>query len=373
MLTTPLLSFRRAPAVLARDVSLEAFQGEVAAFGATLADPSCVAVSVDGIPVGATRADQPLIPASNQKLLVGAVALEVLGADHRSRPRCAPRRRPAGSIAGDLYLVGGGDPLLTSSTYPVQNDPNPVTDPTSLDALADAVVAAGVQRIDGAVIGDASRYDDEFFAPSWVNDVRGIEAGPYDALLVNDARVTGDPLRAADPSEAAARELTQLLRGPRRRRRRHAGGRRRAGRHAVLASVQSAPMSAVVGEMLATSDNNTAEMLVKELGVAAGAGGTREAGLAVIAEHADGLGHPDGRRRVRRRLGAEQRQPGHVPGVRRRAGPLGPDRSARRRAARRRRVRHAERRSSPTRRSPGGCRPRRARSATPRTTPTRRP
>ena len=49
------------------------------------------------------------------------------------------------------------------------------------------------------------RYDDEYFAPSWVNDVRGIEAGPYDALLVNDARVTGDPLRATEPAAAAAR------------------------------------------------------------------------------------------------------------------------------------------------------------------------
>ena len=86
-----------------------------------------------------------------------------------------------------------------------------MTSPTSLDALADAIVAAGVQRIDGAVVGDASRYDDEYFAPSWDNDVRGIEAGPYDALLVNDARVTGDPLRASDPAVAAARELTQLL------------------------------------------------------------------------------------------------------------------------------------------------------------------
>ena len=36
---------------------MEAFRAEVAAFGATLADPSCVAVAVDGAPVGATRAD----------------------------------------------------------------------------------------------------------------------------------------------------------------------------------------------------------------------------------------------------------------------------------------------------------------------------
>ena len=80
------------------------------------------------------------------------------------------------------------------------NDPDPVTSPTSLDGLADQIVAAGVQRIDGAVVGDASRYDDELFVPSWDNDVRGIEAGPNDALLVNDARVTGDPLRATDPA-----------------------------------------------------------------------------------------------------------------------------------------------------------------------------
>jgi D-alanyl-D-alanine carboxypeptidase/D-alanyl-D-alanine-endopeptidase (penicillin-binding protein 4) len=292
ILTTPLLSYRRAPAVLARDVSLDAFSGEVAAFGATLADPSCVSVAVDGVPAGATRADVPLIPASNQKLLVGAVALETLGSDYRYTTEVRAEPPSGGTIAGDLYLVGGGDPLLTSSTYPVQNDPNPVTDPTSLGALADAVVAAGVQRIEGAVVGDASRYDDELFVPTWVNDVRGIEAGPYDALLVNDARVTGDPLRAADPAEAAARELTQLLtaRGV------VVAGAPTAGTAPAdagfRASVESAPMSAVVGEMLATSDNNTAEMLVKELGVASGAGGTRPAGLDVMMRTMTGWGLP---------------------------------------------------------------------------------
>ncbi|MET0146711.1 MAG: D-alanyl-D-alanine carboxypeptidase/D-alanyl-D-alanine-endopeptidase [Ilumatobacteraceae bacterium] len=292
VLTTPLLSFRRAPAVLARDVNLPAFQTAVADFGATLGAPSCVAVDVDGTAVGSTRADQPLIPASNQKILVAAVALEVLGADRTFTTEVRGAAPVGGTVAGDVYLVGGGDPLLTSSTYPVQNDPNPVTSATSLDALADTLVAAGVQRVDGGIVGDASRYDDEYFAPSWVNDVRGIEAGPYDALMVNDARVTGDPLRATEPAEAAAREFASLLQS----RGIVVAGTPTAGSAPpdadVLGSIQSAPMSAVVGEMLSTSDNNTAELLVKELGVSAGGAGTRDAGLAVMASTLSGWGIP---------------------------------------------------------------------------------
>jgi len=211
-LSTPLLSFRRAPAVLSRDVNLGPFQAEVDDFAATLDAPGCVSVAVDGVPVGAARADTPLIPASNQKLLVAAAALRLLGEDFTYSTEARAAATPSGGVlAGDLYLVGSGDPLLTSSTYPVANDPNPVTSPTSLDALADAVVAAGVTQIQGRVVGDATRYDDEYYAPSWINDVRGIEAGPYDALMVNDARVTGDPLRASNPAVAAAEEFAQLL------------------------------------------------------------------------------------------------------------------------------------------------------------------
>jgi D-alanyl-D-alanine carboxypeptidase/D-alanyl-D-alanine-endopeptidase (penicillin-binding protein 4) len=290
-LRTPLFSFRRSPGVLARDLSLDDFATAVAEFGATLNETSCVAVTLDGIPVGATRADVPLIPASNEKLLVGAVALDVLGGDHRFTTEVRGMARQ-GAVEGDLYLVGGGDPLLTSADYPVENDLNPVTDPTSLDALADAVVGAGVQRIEGSVVGDASRYDDEWYVPAWAEDIRGIEAGPYDALLVNDARVTGDAQRADDPAEAAAREFTRLLadRGV------TVAGSPRAGDAPgdgpAIASVQSAPLRTVVGEMLATSDNNTAELLVKEIGLTANGAGTREAGLRAIRATLERWGTP---------------------------------------------------------------------------------
>jgi D-alanyl-D-alanine carboxypeptidase/D-alanyl-D-alanine-endopeptidase (penicillin-binding protein 4) len=293
VLRTPLLSFRRTPGVLSRDVNLAPFEAKVAEFAATLDAPSCVDVSVDGVSAGSVRADVPLIPASNQKLLVGAVALEVLGPGYRFTTEVrAGAGAAAGVVAGDLYLVGGGDPLLTSSTYPVRNDPNPVTTPTSLDALADALAGAGITQIQGGVVGDASRYDDEFFAPSWVNDVRGIEAGPYDALMVNDSRVTGDPQRATNPALAAATELSQLLAA------RHvavaaapSAGTAPVGA-TVLGSVQSAPMTDVVAEMLSTSDNNTAELLLKELGLVKGGAGTRDAGIGVVTETLAGWGLP---------------------------------------------------------------------------------
>jgi serine-type D-Ala-D-Ala carboxypeptidase/endopeptidase (penicillin-binding protein 4) len=291
-LTTPLLSFRRAPATLARELSLDQFATDVAEFGSTLSGTSCVAVSLDGMAVAATRDDVPLIPASNEKLLVGAAALDQLGSGYRFTTEVRAAEPVDGIVAGDLYLVGGGDPLLTSQSYPIENDLNPVTNPTSLDALADAVVSAGVQRIDGDVVGDSSRYDDEWYVPSWSEDIRGIEAGPFDALLVNDARVTGDPQRAEDPAEAAARELTQLLteRGV------EIAGEPRAGTAGadvgVIASVDSAPLRAVVGEMLSTSDNNTAEMLVKEIGFEASGEGTREAGLAAIRATLERQGTP---------------------------------------------------------------------------------
>jgi len=283
VLTTGMLTLRRLPTIVAREQSLDDFALEVAAFTGALNDRSCTAVSVDGLPVGDHNASVPVIPASNQKIVVAAVALERLGADFRYTTEVRAAREPTGGVVeGDLYLVGGGDPLLSSDWYPTSNlERYPVTSPTSLDALADDVVAAGVQTVTGAVIGDGTRYDDEFFAPGWGVGVAGLDGGPYDALLVNDSRVLGEELRANDPSAGAAREFARLLaeRGV------EIAGAPASGAapetSTALAETQSAPLADVVGEMLANSDNNTAELMVKEIGLdSGGAGpGTRQAGL----------------------------------------------------------------------------------------------
>lgn len=285
-LTTALMTLRRMPTVVSRDVNVDAFVGAATPFLASLNDLSCASISVDGQPVGEHNADIAVIPASNQKLPVAATALEQLGEDFRYTTTVVAAAEPSGGVlAGDLYLVGGGDPLLSSDWYPASNlDRFPVTSPTSLDTLADRVVAAGIQQVSGNVVGDGSRYDDEFYAPGWGVGVAGLEGGPYDALLVNDARVLGEDLRASDPNEGGAREFKRLL---------EERGVTIAGEAAAgaapsgaveIASIDSAPMSDVVGEMLGNSDNNTAELVVKELGFHDAGTGTRESGLAVVRE-----------------------------------------------------------------------------------------
>lgn len=284
-LTTSMLSMRRVPAVLSRQLNVADFQTALTPFLGTLNDRSCVAVSVDGIAIGAQNPDLAVIPASNEKLVVAAVALEVLGAD-TVMTTAAVAATPAvdGVVNGDLTIVGGGDPLLSSDWYPTSNlERYPVLSPTSFDALADGLRDAGVTTITGNVVGDGSRYDDEFYAPGWGDGVAGLEAGPYDALMANDSRVLGEDQRASDPNAGAAREFVRLLneRGI------TVGGTATSGPApidgTVLASIDSAPMSAIVEEMLANSDNNTAELLMKEIGHVGEGVGSREAGGRVMA------------------------------------------------------------------------------------------
>ena len=90
----------------------------------------------------------------------------------------------------------------------------------AIDVLADHQIQpdpgsqsplAGITRIDGAVIGDASRYDDEWYAPTWTADVRFTEGGPISALLVNDSRES-NTTSSNDPAVGAAAVLTGALR-----------------------------------------------------------------------------------------------------------------------------------------------------------------
>jgi PBP4 family serine-type D-alanyl-D-alanine carboxypeptidase len=114
-------------------------------------------------------------PGSTTKLLTEGTALGVLGADHRFTTRVyrtGPVR--AGVLEGDLVLLASGDPNLSArlkadSTLAFENvdhaygaDPNTRAVPGDpllvLRSLARRVRAAGITRVRGSVIVDASLF-----------------------------------------------------------------------------------------------------------------------------------------------------------------------------------------------------------------------
>jgi len=286
---TPVLSMRRQAPVLSRRANQHVLTAGLEGVVAALPDRSCLTVSVDGVEVLSAGADS-VIPASTQKILVASTALEVLGDAHTFTTQVVGAPPVNGAVDGDLHLVGGGDPLLSSDWYPTSSlDRFPVFNATSLDSLADAVIARGVASVSGGVVGVGSRYDDEWYVGEWAEGIAGIEAGPIDALLVNDARVLGDDYRGSDPARAAAREFQRLLgeRGI------SFGAEARSGDVSVgetLASIPSMTLRSVLEEMLANSDNNTAEMLLKEIGLVASGAGSRAAGASAVEAHTATLG-----------------------------------------------------------------------------------
>jgi D-alanyl-D-alanine carboxypeptidase/D-alanyl-D-alanine-endopeptidase (penicillin-binding protein 4) len=105
---------------------------------------------------------------------------------------------------------------------------------------------------------------------------------PYDALLVNDGLVRGN--YGAVPARAASGVFVDLLasRGIRVTGSPSEGATPADPALTTLALIESLPLEDVLVEMLHTSDNNTAELVLKEIGYVATGQGTRQAGLDVI-------------------------------------------------------------------------------------------
>ena len=280
-MTTPLLSVRRAPGVLSRQVNVTALQAALQPLLASVDDNRCFALAIDGQQVAAKNETIPLAPASNLKILTAAVALDVLGPGFTYSTKVVGALGADGVVQGDLYLVGGGDPVLASEWWNGNNPKWPPFNETSFESLADVIKQVGVTKITGGLIGDGSRYDDEFFAPTWAAADHVTQAGPIDALLANDSWQTPQ-VSAKDPALGAATVLRGMLvdRGI------DVGnvttGVTTGG--ATIAEVKSQPLPAILAEMLTTSDNNTAEMVLKEIGYQVNGVGTRSAGLQVIMD-----------------------------------------------------------------------------------------
>jgi len=288
---TPVLSLRRLPGTVASVVGNRRLVASLGPLMAGVGGPgghACLSVRAPG--GGAIFDENPalaLIPASTMKLETATAALARLGpGSHLTTEVRAGAAPAAGTIAGDLWLVGQGDPLLATADFAsVAGYHDQPRLATSMEALADRVVAAGVHSVAGRVMGDESRYDTERYLASWSRSYAADgEIGPQSALTVNDGFVEWRPkaVPAPNPATNAAAVLTALLRGRGVGVAGEPGEGRAPAPGAVVATIDSPPLGDVVGAMLGESDNLAAELLVKELGARFGGAGTTAAGLGVV-------------------------------------------------------------------------------------------
>jgi D-alanyl-D-alanine carboxypeptidase/D-alanyl-D-alanine-endopeptidase (penicillin-binding protein 4) len=289
------MSVRRAPVFLQAPIADGALAAgidkRVSAISPT---DTCVVVREGGRVIYSKNESKAVTPASNEKLLTAVAALDVLGLDTRLRTTVVTdAARTGGVVTGSLWLVGGGDPLLSTGAYIDRFAERYGYRPqfTDIGALADRIVAAGVTEIRGDVIGDDHRYDRERSVPSWPSRlIAQGQVGPISALVVNDGftsfardpEVTTLNVATADPAQHAASMLMLELKA----RNVRVVGVARAGTAPAaapeVASIESPTMRDIVAELLTLSDNNTAESLTKEMGLKARNEPTTVAGVATI-------------------------------------------------------------------------------------------
>ena len=279
-ISAPIINARRNPQTLSQDVRFRSLRSQLTALGKRLPTDSCLIVDIEGKRLTSINADVPLLPASNMKLVVAMVALDVLTPEFVFSTSLVGKVN-GDAIEGDAYLIGGGDPLLVTGNYP-STEPYPTFNFTRLENLFDALRSQGITQLRGAIVGDESRYDAERFSPSLGLGIKGTEVGPLGALMVNDGVITGNPIKPDNPALGAATELTNTLQNNGI----SVSGAPKVGSApkdlSVVAKIDSMPLRDIVAEMLTNSDNNTAELLVKELGFATTGVGSREAGLEVM-------------------------------------------------------------------------------------------
>jgi D-alanyl-D-alanine carboxypeptidase/D-alanyl-D-alanine-endopeptidase (penicillin-binding protein 4) len=233
--------------------------------------------------VYAARPQTTRLPASVEKLYTTSAALLRLGPDERlsTDARAVEPLGIDGTLDGDLYLRGTGDPTLTTK---------------GLAVLARSVVSrTGLSRVTGQVVGDDSAFDRLRGVPSAGFRI-SVDVEPLGALMVNRGRTgLASPYYQSDPAAWAATKFAAALREAGVKMKKAGAVGRTPPGALTLASRRSPDLARLVRLANVPSDNYVAEMLLKVVGASDGSTGTTARGAALAeATLSDAFGvHPN--------------------------------------------------------------------------------
>ena len=153
-----------------------------------------------------------MMPASTMKMYTSVVALDQFGPDYTFRTPVL-RDGPVsadGTLSGNLYLRGVGDPSMSPRFW---------HDEPPMDVLAKEIAAAGIKRVRGDIVGDATAFEDKLVPDGWKTSYLGAAyAARVSALSLNEnlvwvavrpaggnALVTLEPATTVIPVESSVR------------------------------------------------------------------------------------------------------------------------------------------------------------------------
>lgn len=229
--------------------------------------------------------------ASNTKIFTTVTALARLGPDHRVRTRlhASGRLDRQGTLHGNLFLRGGGDPSLGTesflSTY-LAGTGSPI------EKLAAKAKRAGISKVTGRLFADDTVFDrlrgvaDSGYGTSpWI--------GPLSGLSFNAGFTNSSLSRfSSNPARLAAKSLARAMRARGIQVKAEVGMRKTpaAARKRLIARQIAPDMTWMSRVTNLNSNNFFAEMTLKNVGAAIRGSGTTRAGAVVVKRYAASQG-----------------------------------------------------------------------------------
>jgi D-alanyl-D-alanine carboxypeptidase/D-alanyl-D-alanine-endopeptidase (penicillin-binding protein 4) len=163
---TALLFF--APSLMAQQGSLqheiEALKKDPALKGASWS--VCVMNAKKDSVVYEYNSHLSLVPASTMKIMTTGAALSILGPSFMFETKLQHDGildTATGTLKGNIYILGGGDPTLESEYFRDKKDSLTTVEKWSL-----LLREKGIKKIDGAIIADASIFEDNLTPSQWI-------------------------------------------------------------------------------------------------------------------------------------------------------------------------------------------------------------